>query len=107
MAPKKKPLLERQIAEHAVEYRENYYRLAYSYVRNAEDALDIVQESVCKALSSGVSLENPDNLKTWFYRIVVNTSLDFLRKQKKTDPADEEILASSEFSVTDNYEDYT
>lgn len=32
--------LEEQIAECAVKYRENYYRLAYSYVKNADEALD-------------------------------------------------------------------
>lgn len=67
-----------QIADHFIKYKENYYRLKYSYVRNPEDALDIVQESAYKAISSAESLKNPDYIKTWLYRIVVNTSLDFL-----------------------------
>ena len=28
---------------------DSFYRVAYGYVRNAEDAKDIVQEAVCKA----------------------------------------------------------
>lgn len=32
--------------------KENIYRLAYSYVKNKEDALDVVQDSIYKALSS-------------------------------------------------------
>jgi len=67
----KNKYLEEQIAEYAVKHKENFYRLAYSYVKNADDALDIVQESVYKAISSMDSLKNPDYLKTWFYRIVV------------------------------------
>lgn len=41
--------LEEQIAEHVIEFKDRYYRLAYSYVRNADDALDIIQESIYKA----------------------------------------------------------
>lgn len=98
--------LEEQIAEYAVKYKENYYRLAYSYVKNADDALDIVQESIYKAISSASSLKNPDYIKTWLYRIVVNTSLDFLRKQKKNIAFDEEILESHDFETVDTYGDF-
>lgn len=76
-----KSCLENQIADYVIRYKENIYRLAFSYVKNAEDALDIVQESIYKAISSKDSLENTDYIKTWFYRIVVNTSIDFLRKK--------------------------
>lgn len=41
---------------------ENYgqfYRLAYGYVRNEEDALDIVQESAYKAIKEAEKLKNP------------------------------------------------
>jgi len=98
--------LEEQIAEYAVKYKENYYRLAYSYVKNADDALDIVQESIYKAISSASSLKNPDYIKTWLYRIVVNTSLDFLRKQKKNIAFNEEILESHDFETVDTYGDF-
>lgn len=98
--------LEDQIAEYAVKYKENFYRLAYSYVKNTDDALDIVQESVYKAISSTRTLKNPDYIKTWFYRIVVNTSLDFLRKQRKSVAVGDEVLASFDFGAADDYEDF-
>jgi RNA polymerase sigma-70 factor (ECF subfamily) len=99
----RKYYLEKQIAEYAVKYKENYYRLAYSYARNVDDALDIVQESIYKAISSMDSLKNPNYIKTWFYRIVVNTSLDFLRKRRKIDIVDEEVLTNLEFGRVDDY----
>jgi RNA polymerase sigma-70 factor, ECF subfamily len=71
------------LENYILQYKESHYRLAYSYVRNKDDALDIVQESILKALSSVDSLENADYVKTWFYRILVNTSLDTLRKKGK------------------------
>ena len=97
--------LDEQIAVHADKYKNNYYRLAYSYVRNQDDALDIVQESVVKAISSMDSLKDPHSTKTWFYRIVVNTSLDFLRKRKRVSPMEEEVLAGLDTGEADRYED--
>lgn len=75
--------LEKEIVNYIVKNQNNYYRLAYSYVKNSEDALDIVQESIYKALSTMHSLRNPEGIKTWFYKIVVNTSIDYIRKHKK------------------------
>lgn len=96
--------LEKQIAEYVTQYKENHYRLAFSYVKNPEDALDIVQESIYKALSAKDTLKNSDHIKTWFYRIVVNTALDFLRKQKRLGVMDEEILSTLEGGAVDHYQ---
>jgi RNA polymerase sigma-70 factor (ECF subfamily) len=62
---------------------EKYYRLAFSYVKNEADALDIVQESAYKAMKNSRKLKDGELADTWIYRIVVNTSIDFLRKAKK------------------------
>lgn len=86
--------IENLIIQCITDHKESLYRLAYSYVRNKEDALDVVQESIHKALSSAASLKNPDALKSWLYRIVVNTALDFLRKQKRVQLMEEETLES-------------
>ncbi|MEH7613286.1 RNA polymerase sigma factor, partial [Gottfriedia acidiceleris] len=45
------------------------------------------------------------SLKSWFYRIVVNTSLDFLRKQKKVTVMDEETIELYSSGQDDNYTD--
>ena len=39
-----------RIVDYIVSNQEKFYRLAYSYVHNQEDAMDIVQSAVCKAL---------------------------------------------------------
>ena len=59
-----------------------YYRLAYSYVHNADDAEDIVQNGAYKALRGSASLRNKEYAKTWVYRIMLNEIFDFLRKPK-------------------------
>lgn len=96
--------LQKLFTDHVIKNKENYYRLAYSYVKNADDALDIVQESIYKAISSIESLKNPKYIKTWFYRIVVNTSLDFLRKHKRVDVVEQEILERCISGDEDDYE---
>lgn len=97
--------IEEQIADYVIQYKDRHYRLAYSYVRNVEEALDIVQESISKAFSSKNSLKTPSYIKTWFYRIVVNTSLDFLRMKKKILLVGDDALSGYDPGVMDHYED--
>lgn len=79
----------KQTEQILIDGYERFYRLAYSYVQNREDALDVVQESACKAIRDCGQVKNTDFLSTWIYRIVINTSLDLLRKNKKEIPAEE------------------
>ncbi|MBD3109922.1 sigma-70 family RNA polymerase sigma factor [Bacillus sp. AGMB 02131] len=88
------------------EHKESYYRLAYSYAKNEQDALDIVQESIHKALLSLDKIKDPNALKSWFYKIVVHTSLDLLRKRKRLVPTEDNQFDTSENAKTDHYEDW-
>lgn len=72
-----------RLTEYIIENQQKFYRVAYTYVRNRENALDVVQNAVCKALENYGSLKREDAMKTWFYRILVNESLNFLRKNKR------------------------
>lgn len=63
---------------------ESFYKLAYSYSKQREDALDIVHEAIVKALQNADGLRSGDNIKPWFYRILVNESLSLLRRKEKT-----------------------
>lgn len=82
-----------RIVAYIVENQEKFYRLAYSYVRNQEDALDIVQNAVCKALEHYETLKNEDAVRTWFYRIVVNESMAFLKKNRREIPTEDGFAA--------------
>lgn len=63
--------------------KENLYRTAYAYVKNEEDALDVVQETVYKAYISIDKLKNPEYFKTWITRILINTAIDTSKKSSK------------------------
>ena len=56
-------------------------RLAYSYLKNREEALDAVQTAVCRAWERQDSLRDPSALHTWFCRILVNACTDLLRQR--------------------------
>ncbi len=72
-----------KLIQYILENQDRFYRLAYSYTRNQEDALDVVQSAVCRALEAHKSIKNEDAVKTWFYRILVNECLTVLKKRKK------------------------
>ncbi|MGO5137894.1 RNA polymerase sigma factor [Clostridium butyricum] len=76
-------LKRKKVEKYLIENREYYYRLAYSYVKNEADSLDIIQESIIKALTSIESLKEIEKVKSWFYKIVIRTSIDYIRKNKK------------------------
>lgn len=79
--------------------KEKYYRVAYSYVKNREDALDIVHDAVVKALQNGNRLCNKEYLETWFYRILINESISFVRKNRNMiylDELPDDRLAAAE-----------
>ena len=83
---------ESQLTDYLVENQARFYRLAYSYLHNREDALDAVQAAVCKALEKQDSLKDADAMRTWFYRILVNVCTDLLRGRKREAPIAPEDL---------------
>lgn len=68
------------------QYEEDLYRIAYVYVRNKNDALDIVQETAYKSFSKLKSLKKPEYFKTWLIKIAINSAISFLRKEQKVVP---------------------
>ncbi len=63
-------------------YQRRFYRLAYGYLRDHEEALDAVQEAFIKIYRARGSWEPKANPFTWAYRIVANQCVDLLRKRK-------------------------
>ncbi|WP_099156720.1 sigma-70 family RNA polymerase sigma factor [Virgibacillus ndiopensis] len=68
------------------------YRIAYLYVKNENDALDIVQETIYKAFRSKQKLKNAEYFSTWLTRILINNALNFIKKNKKVIPFAEEEM---------------
>ncbi|MDZ5710693.1 sigma-70 family RNA polymerase sigma factor [Jeotgalibacillus haloalkalitolerans] len=62
---------------------EKLYKTAFLYVRNKEDALDVVQDTVCKALVSVHQVKQPEFFSTWLTRILIRTAYDVLRRKNQ------------------------
>ena len=71
------------------------YRIAYCYVKNEQDALDIVGDATYKALKSLDNLREPDAFDSWMTRLVVSTSIDFLRRRGRCVTAPQELLEAA------------
>ena len=70
--------------QYIIENQNKFYRLAYSYVKEEQAALDVIQNAICRALEGCFGLKNPLALRTWFYRILVNEALMQLSEPMKT-----------------------
>lgn len=63
--------------------KEKLYKIAYTYVKNEQDALDIIQETICKAYVSLDNLKKPKYFNTWLVKILINISITTLNRNKK------------------------
>ena len=61
-------------------YRDKYY-LALKYMKNEEDAMDVMQESYLKAIEKIDTLDDPEKFPKWFSMIVANTAKNALKKK--------------------------
>lgn len=56
------------------------YKMAFLYMKNQEDALDVVGTTVLKGYQNIRSLKNAEHFKTWLTRILINAANDAQRK---------------------------
>lgn len=57
------------------------YRLAWSILRDVEDARDLSQEAFVRLYETAASFQGRARFSTWFYRILVNLCLDHRRRR--------------------------
>ena len=63
-------------------YQARAYRLAWSLLRDAEDARDVSQEAFLRVYQSASRFRGDARFSTWFYRILVNLALDHRRRRR-------------------------
>ncbi len=63
-------------------YQARAYRLAWSLLRDPEDARDLSQEAFLRVYQSAGRFRGDARFSTWFYRIVVNLCLDHRRRRR-------------------------
>lgn len=93
------PVAETKLEAYLIESQARFYRLAYSYLHDREDALDAVQTAACRALERRGSLQEEAAMGSWVTRILVNVCMDLLRQKKRV------TLVSTEELDSGSYED--
>lgn len=63
-------------------YEVDIYKMAFIYMKNEEDALEVVQETAYRSFKNVSSIKEPTYFKTWLFKIAINVSIDLLRKKK-------------------------
>ncbi len=64
-------------------YSSKVYNTAISYAQNPADAEEITQDVFVKIHKYAAQFKGESSVGTWIYRIVVNTSLNHLKKKKR------------------------
>ena len=63
-------------------YQQRAYRVAWSILRDGEEARDLSQEAFVRLFQSAGSFRGQARFSTWFYRLLVNLCLDHRRKHR-------------------------
>jgi RNA polymerase sigma-70 factor (ECF subfamily) len=76
-------------------YQDKAYRLAWSLVKDDSDANDVVQDAFLNVYRKLDSYNGDAAFSSWIYRIIVNTALMKLRKQKRRSEVAMDALSPS------------
>ena len=100
------PKTQRKAFERVVrEYSEQLYWQVRRIVLTHEDANDVMQNVMMKAWTRLESFHQESRLYTWLYRIAVNESIDFVRRQKNQFSASVDEGAIANMLMADDYFD--
>ncbi|WMT41405.1 sigma-70 family RNA polymerase sigma factor [Paenibacillus sp. D2_2] len=92
-------MTEQQFSERIGACKEKLYRFAFCYVKNEQEALEIVSEATYKAYLAYRKLDNPQYFETWISRIVINCAMDHMRRHKKYTYMEDSVV---EFSAKED-----
>ena len=68
--------------ELVTRYRTRVFGMIYNMVHSEQDAWDLAQDSFLKAWKSIKRFRGRSSFFTWIYRIVMNVTIDWLRKKQ-------------------------
>ncbi|MDC4244572.1 sigma-70 family RNA polymerase sigma factor [Clostridium perfringens] len=69
--------------------KEYLYKMAFLYVKDEQDALEVIHETVYRGFLNIEKLKKAKFFNTWITRILINVSIDFLKKKGKNEMLDE------------------
>ena len=83
-------------------YKRQAYGFAFSYLKNADDALTISQDAFVKAWRAIDTFETGREFRPWLFSIVKNLALNLIkRKKSRREVSIDEAMEQSGFGIPD------
>jgi RNA polymerase sigma factor (sigma-70 family) len=73
----------RSLERWVTTYQPVVFRAAYLILRDTQAAEDVAQETFIRAYNAALRTHPGEGVRSWLYRIAVNTSLNELRRRKR------------------------
>jgi RNA polymerase sigma-70 factor (ECF subfamily) len=67
-------------------YQDRIYTVAFSYVQDPDEAVDITQDTLLRMLAGLSRFQERSNFSTWLHRIAVNRCIDWHRRRERRPP---------------------
>ena len=74
--------LERQFAQTVAEHKSTIYTVCYMFSQDADEVNDLFQEVLVNLWKGFEGFEHRSNIRTWIYRVALNTCISIDRKTK-------------------------
>lgn len=66
-----------------VRHERRLYGIAYGYLRNSEDALEVVQDTFVKLFQQSQRIDSRAEVGAWLTRVAINAAIDRYRQRKR------------------------
>lgn len=86
-------------------YQRKAYAVAYGFVGNREDALELAQEAFARAYKAMERFDTSMPFYPWIYRILKNVCLNHLKKRKRHGESSLDGMCETGYDVPDRQED--
>ncbi|MDX1446769.1 sigma-70 family RNA polymerase sigma factor [Lishizhenia sp.] len=77
-------------------YSPGMYAIALRYMKDEDEAKDVLQNSFIKLYNSREKFDPSGSIGAYIKRITINTALDEIRKKKKFEPIENNVVLSEE-----------
>ena len=75
--------LEQQFSKTVAEHKSTIYTVCYMFSQDADEVNDLFQEVLVNLWKGFGSFEHRSDIKTWIYRVALNTCISIERKKKR------------------------
>ena len=90
-----------KFADAARKYMDTVYRVAYSWLRNPDDANDVTQNTFLKLYSADKEFESESHLKNWLIRVAINECKSVFRSPWSKNEDIDDYAESLQFEKED------